>query len=172
MCGDATVAGAQGSVADVMVSDTAEWQPTNLVVRSYGTASLIITNNLFLDQCRDFHIGQHADLTGIVTITKNSSWNSYWKTYVAEHGLGIISISDSSTIKLDAQSQDAYFGRYSGSESRITISDPGSELEILTTSKPIYIFGDSGSALLVISNGASTFIGMAADMNLSVENFL
>ena len=157
MCGDATIAGGVGSVADVIISDTGEWQPTNLVVGSYGSASLIITNNSMLDQCQDFHIGQHAGSTGIVTITKNSSWDSYWKTYVAERGLAIISISDNSTMKLDAQSQDAFFGRYSGSEAKITVSDPGSKLEILTTGNPIYIFGDSGSASLTISNGASAF---------------
>jgi len=157
MCGDATVAGAQGSIADVIVSESGEWQPTNLVAGSYGCASLTITNNSRLDQCRDFHIAQHGGSTGIVTITKNSSWDSYWKTYVAERGLAIISISDNSYMKLDAQSQDAVFGRYSGSEAKVTISDPGSKLEILTTGNPIYIFGDSGSASLVISNGAYVF---------------
>jgi len=157
LCGDATIAGGVGSVANVIVSDTGEWQPTNLVVGSYGSASLIITNNSMLDQCRDFHIGRHAGSTGIVTITKNSSWDSYWKSYVAERGLAIISISDNSTMKLDAQSQNAYFARYSTSEAKITVSDPGSKLEILTTGNPIYIFGDSGSASLTISNGASAF---------------
>jgi len=157
MCGDATVAGAQGSIADVIVSETGEWQPTNLVVGSYGCGSLTITNNSMLSECRDFHIGRHAGSTGIVTITKNSSWDSYWKTYVAERGLAVISISDNSYMKLDAQSQDAIFGKYSGSEARVTVSDPGSEIEILTTSNPIYIFGDSGSASLVISNGASAY---------------
>ncbi len=155
MCGNATVAGGQGSIADVIVSDTGEWQPTNLVVGSYGSASLTITNNSRLDQCRDFYIGRHAGSTGIVTITKNSSWDSYWKTYVAERGLAIISIFDNSYMKLGAQSQDAIFGKDSGSEARVTISDPGSKLEILTTGNPIYIFGESGSASLVISNGAS-----------------
>ncbi len=110
-----------------------------------------------LDQCRDFHIGRHAGSTGIVTITKNSSWDSYWKTYVAESGYAIISISDNSYMKLDAQSQNAVFAKYSGSEAKVTISDPGSKLEILTTSNPVYIFGESGSASLIISNGASAY---------------
>ena len=157
MCGDATVADGQGSIADVIISETGEWQPTNLVVGSYGSALLTITNNSMLDQCRDFHIGQHEGSTGIVTITKNSSWDSYWKSYIGERGVAIISINDNSYMKLDAQDQDAIFGKYSGSEARVTVSDPGSELEILTTSNPIYIFGDSGSASLVISNGATAY---------------
>ena len=169
MCGDATVAVRQGSIGDVIVSEYSEWQPTNLVVGSYGSASLTITNNSMLDQCRDFHIGQHGGSTGIVTITKNSSWDSYWKTYVAEYGFATISISDNSYMKLDAQSQNAVFGKHSGSEARVTITDPGSKLEILTTSNPIYIFGESGSASLVISNGANVFFDEFTEFGLNTS---
>ncbi|RLD09311.1 MAG: hypothetical protein DRI44_08800, partial [Chlamydiae bacterium] len=158
-----------GSTADIIISGSSEWQPTNLVLGSYGAASLVITNYSRLIECQDFYIGRHGGSTGIVTIADNSSWDSYWNSSVAESGYAEISILDNSYMKFIGQIQDVVFGKYSAAEAKITVSDPGSKFEILTTGNPVYIFGDSGLASLVISNGASAYFDKFTELGFNTS---
>ncbi len=154
IAGNAVVAGGLGSFADVLVDDYSEWQPTTLTLGGSGYGTLTITNHSLADSCQEVHIGRYTGSTGILHIT-DSSWSSYWKTYVGEYGHAVITAQDGSSVQFGSQIQDPIFGDHAGSEARLTITDPGSSLSISPDSNShTFRFGKAGYASLIVSNSA------------------
>jgi T5SS/PEP-CTERM-associated repeat protein len=153
--GNGTIAGGAGARAEVLVTGTSEWQPQTLVLGGSGAGTLTINDNSDVINCQALHIAQSAGSTGILTVT-DATWGSYWETHVGEAGLALVTVTNGGVIEFLNQAQDTHCAQHGGSEARVTVAGAGSQLKVEPDANPHTIyFGESGRAMLVVSNGAN-----------------